>query len=162
MSRIYGLIVIISNIIAVLVPSVISNPLGNSENLLRWESFLDQTAASNFAIIAAFLVPTIVCIVYSHRIMKSEEKMLANLVEIPSVFSLSSVIGWNLYYFIEIPFVIYAKIKLGIYIKFILISSWAFSFISGMTAWTISYLAIELLNRTILLPRVFPEGHIKH
>ena len=29
-----------------------------------------------------------------------------------------------------------------------------------MTGYTIAYLAIEILNRTILLPRVFPEGHI--
>ena len=29
-----------------------------------------------------------------------------------------------------------------------------------MTAWTLSYLAIEILNRIVLLPKVFPEGHI--
>lgn len=158
----YGLIVIIANIIAILVPTVISNPLGDTENTLRWENFISSTPGPNMALISAFLVPTIVCILYSRKIAKSDEELNANLAEIPSVFSLSSVIGWNLYYFVEIPFAIYAKIQLGIFIKSILISSWAFALISGMTAWTISYLAIELINRTFLLPKVFPQGHIKY
>ncbi|MBQ1710628.1 MAG: adenylate/guanylate cyclase domain-containing protein [Treponema sp.] len=162
MSWIYGLIIIIANIIAVLVPNVISDPLGESPNQKLWLDYLANTHASSFSLIAAFLVPTLICIFYSESLMKSEEKLLSNLSEIPSVYSLSSVIGWNLYYFIEIPFVIHAKITLGISIKYILISSWAFALISGMTAWTISYLAIELLNRTVLLPQVFPQGHIKH
>ena len=162
MLTIYGLIVIAANIIAVLVPTMISNPLGTSENLVRWENFISKTGASIIAMIAAFLVPTLICIFYSHKIQKSEKKILENIAEIPSVFSLSSVIGWNLYYLIEIPFVVYAKIKLGINIRYILISSWAFAFISGMTAWTVSYLGIELLNRTVLLPKVFPDGHVLH
>ena len=162
MTSIYGLIVIAANIIAVAVPTAVSSPFGDSENLSRWEDFLENSNVSVLAMIAAFVVPTFVCIFYSLRISKTEERMMKNIVEIPSVFSLSSVIGWNLYYFIEIPFAIYAKLVLGIYIKYILITSWAFAFISGMTSWTISYLGIELLNRTILLPRVFPQGHIQY
>ena len=160
MTRIYGLIVLLSNIIAVLIPQYISIPVLDEENNRKWEAFLANNNLASIAMIFAFLVPTIVCIVYSHRIFKSDDKIVRNVAEIPSVFSLSSVIGWNLYYFIEIPFVIYARAQFGIYIKAILITSWAFALFSGMTAWTLSYLAIEILNRTILLPKVFPEGHI--
>ncbi len=160
MTRIYGLIVLLSNVIAVLIPQYISIPVLDEENNRKWEAFLANNNLASIAMIFAFLVPTIVCIVYSHRIFKSDDKIVRNVAEIPSVFSLSSVIGWNLYYFIEIPFVIYARTQFGIYIKAILISSWAFALFSGMTAWTLSYLAIEILNRTILLPKVFPEGHI--
>lgn len=161
MTRIYGVIVLVSNVIAVLVPQLISIPVLNEENNQKWEAFLSGNNLSSIAMIFAFLVPTLVCIIYSMRIFKSDEKIVKNVAEIPSVFSLSSVIGWNLYYFIEIPFVIYARTQFGIYIKAILISSWAFALFSGMTAWTLSYLAIEILNRTVLLPRVFPEGHVK-
>ncbi len=160
MTRIYGLIVLLSNVIAVLIPQYISIPVLDEENNRKWEAFLANNNLASIAMIFAFLVPTIVCIVYSHRIFKSDDKIVRNVAEIPSVFSLSSVIGWNLYYFIEIPFVIYARTQFGIYIKAILITSWAFALFSGMTAWTLSYLAIEILNRTILLPKVFPEGHI--
>ena len=160
MTRIYGLIVLLSNVIAVLIPQYISIPVLDEENNRKWEAFLANNNLASIAMIFAFLVPTIVCIVYSHRIFKSDDKIVRNVAEIPSVFSLSSVIGWNLYYFIEIPFVIYARAQFGIYIKAILITSWAFALFSGMTAWTLSYLAIEILNRTILLPKVFPEGHI--
>lgn len=160
MTRIYGLIVLLSNVIAVLIPQYISIPVLDEENNRKWEAFLANNNLASIAMIFAFLVPTIVCIVYSHRIFKSDDKIVRNVAEIPSVFSLSSVIGWNLYYFIEIPFVIYARAQFGIYIKAILISSWAFALFSGMTAWTLSYLAIEILNRTVLLPKVFPEGHI--
>lgn len=160
MLRNYGFIVIISNIVAVLVPSVVSIPVLDVENMKKWSAFLDETKIVNIAMVFAFLVPTVVCIVYSNKLFKSDEKIMKNVAEIPSVFSLSSVIGWNLYYFIEIPFALYAKRFAGIQIKAILISSWGFSLFAGMTAWTISYLAIEVLNRTVLLPRVFPEGHI--
>ena len=161
MIQLYGLIVILSNIIAVLVPTVISTPILDSQNMQNWNDFISRNHFSNYAIIAAFLVPTLVCVIYSRKIFKSEEKMMKNLAEIPSVYSLSSVIGWNLYYLIEIPFVIYAKVKLGIHIKFILISSWGFALFSGMTAYTISYILIEILNRMIMLPKAFPGGHIQ-
>ena len=160
MTRIYGLIVVVSNIIAVLVPQYLSIPVLDEENNRIWESFLKNNHLASVAMFFAFLVPALVCIIYSYRIFKSDEKIVKNVAEIPSVFSLSSVIGWNLYYFIEIPFVIYARAQFGIFIKGILITSWGFALFSGMTAWTLSFLAIEMLNRTILLPKVFPEGHI--
>ena len=160
MTRIYGLIVVISNIIAVLVPQYLSIPVLDEENNHKWENFLQNNHLANIAMFFAFLVPALVCIIYSYRMFRSDEKIVKNVAEIPSVFSLSSVIGWNLYYFIEIPFVIYARAQFGIYIRGILISSWGFALFSGMTAWTLSYLAIEILNRTVLLPKVFPEGHI--
>ncbi len=160
MTRIYGAIVLVSNVIAVLVPQLISIPVLDENNMKKWETFLQNNNLASIAMVFAFLVPTLVCIIYSERIFRSDEKIVKNVAEIPSVFSLSSVIGWNLYYFIEIPFVLYARAQFGIYIKAILISSWAFALFSGMTAWTLSYLAIEILNRTILLPKVFPEGHI--
>ena len=160
MTRFYGVIVLVSNVIAVLVPQLISIPVLDEQNVQKWEEFLANNHLAPIAMIIAFLVPTLVCIIYSERIFRTDEKIVKNVAEIPSVFSLSSVIGWNLYYFIEIPFVIYARAQFGIYIKAILVSSWAFALFSGMTAWTLSYLAIEILNRTILLPKVFPEGHI--
>ena len=160
MTRIYGAIVLVSNIIAVLVPQLISIPVLDENNMEKWEAFLQNNNLASIAMVFAFLVPTLVCIIYSERIFRTDEKIVKNVAEIPSVFSLSSVIGWNLYYFIEIPFVLYARAQFGIYIRAILISSWAFALFSGMTAWTLSYLAIEILNRTILLPKVFPEGHI--
>ena len=157
---IYGLIVILSNAIAVMVPKMISIPILDEENTLKWEMFLKGNHLANIATFFAFLIPTIICFIYSSKIFKSDEKIVKNVAEIPSVFSLSSVIGWNLYYFIEIPFVIHARALFAIHIKGILISSWAFALFSGMTAWTLSYLFIEVLNRVILLPKVFPEGHI--
>ncbi len=160
MIRIYGLIVVLSNAIAVVVPKMISIPILDEHNTQKWEAFLQGNHLANIATFFAFLIPTIVCIIYSKKIFKSDEKIVKNVAEIPSVFSLSSVIGWNLYYFIEIPFVIHARAQFAIHIKGILFSSWAFALFSGMTAWTLSYLAIEILNRVILLPKVFPEGHI--
>ena len=160
MTRIYGIIVILSNLIALIVPEFISLPVLDEENNRIWESFLEHNNLASIAMCFAFLIPSVVCIVYAYRIFRSDEKIVKNVAEIPSVFSLSSVIGWNVYYFIEIPFVLYARAKYGIHIKNILITSWGFALFSGMTAWTLSFLAIEILNRTVLLPKVFPEGHI--
>ena len=160
MTRIYGLIVVISNIVAMLVPSVISIPVLDTQNMSIWQDFLNHNKMVNWATFVAFITPTLVCIFYSKRIFKSDDSIAKSVANIPSVFALSSVIGWNVYYFIEIPFVLYARAMFGIHIKGILLSSWFFALFSGMTGYTISYLSIEILNRTILLPRVFPEGHI--
>ena len=162
MTRLYGLIVVLSNILAVVVATAVSMPVGDSDNMQLWSQFIDSLHVGTIVIVAAFSVPTVVCIRYAAKALQTEEQMLENIAEIPSVFSLSSVIGWNLYYFIEIPFVIYARVKLGIHIKDILLTSWTFSFFSGVTAYTISFLTIEILNRLVLLPKVFPDGHIKH
>lgn len=54
MSRIYALIVIISNIVAIIVPTAISNPFWHSENLTKWENFIDNTYGSTLALISAF------------------------------------------------------------------------------------------------------------
>lgn len=161
MLKLYGLVVVMANAVAVVVANLATIPFFEIESMHKWLAFLDNNKISNAAMVFAFLVPALVCIIYSEMIFKSEEKIAKNVAEIPSVFSLSSVIGWNLYYFIEIPFVIYAKVKLGIQVKSILISSWGYSLFTGMTAWTISYLLIELLNRSIMLPRIFPDGHIQ-
>ena len=160
MTRIYGLIVIASNILAMLVPTVISIPVLDTENIRIWEEFLNHNKMVSWATFVAFITPTLVCIIYSIRIFKSDDTIARSVANIPSVFALSSVIGWNVYYFIEIPFVLYARAIFGIHIKGILLSSWFFALFSGMTGYTVSYLAIEILNRTILLPRVFPQGHI--
>ena len=157
---IYGLIVLVSNVIAMLVPAVISIPVLDTENMKLWEEFLAKNNMVKWVTFIAFITPTVVCIVYTKIISKSDERIAKSIAQIPSVFAFSSVIGWNLYYFIEIPFVVYARALFGIHIKGILLSSWFFALFSGMTGYTIAYLAIEILNRTILLPRVFPEGHI--
>jgi len=160
MTRIYGLIVIFANIIAVLIPSVISFPVIDSESSRVWLDFLEKNNSLNWSILVAFIVPIFVCVLYSNKISKSDEKIAKNLAEIPSVYALSSVIGWNLYCFIEIPVIIYVHVKFGIHIGGILFSSWFFALFAGMTGYTVSYLIIEILNRTILLPRVFPQGHL--
>lgn len=164
MTRIYGLIIIFSNIVAIIVPVSISTPnwLLQSEDMRIWSAYISKSNLSNICILPAFLIPTLVCYFYSKNLFKNKDNLMKKIVEIPSVYSLSSVIGWNVYYFLELPFVFYAKATMGIQIKMVLLSSWAFALISGMTAWTVSYLFIELLNRSILLPKIFPEGHIKY
>lgn len=160
MTRIYGLIVIVSNIVAMLVPTVVNIPVLDTENMRIWQDFLNHNKMVSWATFVAFITPTLVCTIYAYKIFRSDETITKSVANIPSVFALSSVIGWNVYYFIEIPFVLYARAQFGIHIKGILLSSWFFALFSGMTGYTIAYLAIEILNRTILLPRVFPEGHI--
>ena len=127
MTRIYGLIVVFSNIIAMLVPSVISLPVLDTDNIHKWQAFLNQNKMVSWATFTAFITPTLVCILYTIKIFKSDEQIAKNIAGIPSVFALSSVLGWNVYYFIEIPFVIYARALFGIHIKGILLTSWFFA-----------------------------------
>ena len=63
MSRIYGFIVVLANIIAVLVPQYLSIPVLDEENVQKWENFLSQNNLSVIAMLFAFLVPALVCII---------------------------------------------------------------------------------------------------
>ena len=78
MTRIYGVIVLVSNVIAVLVPQLISIPVLDEENNRIWESFLKNNNLASIAMVFAFLVPTLVCIIYSERIFRTDEKIVKN------------------------------------------------------------------------------------
>ena len=107
MTRVYGLIVVISNIIAVMVPKLISIPVLDERNTEIWENFIRENGFANIALILAFLVPTLVCILYSERIFKSDEKIVKNVAEIPSVFSIScsAILTPNIYKYFIISYI---------------------------------------------------------
>ena len=55
----FGLITILANIIALVVPSIIRFPLADVENVARWEAFLDSNILSNISLVPAFLIPVL-------------------------------------------------------------------------------------------------------
>ena len=75
MIRFYGLIVVLSNAIAVMVPKMISIPILDAENTQKWESYLKGNHFANIATFFAFLVPTIVCIIYSKKSLRAMKKL---------------------------------------------------------------------------------------
>ena len=54
---IYGIIVFLSNIVAVVIPSVVSIPVFNSESINKWETFLSENKVAMTGSIVAFSLP---------------------------------------------------------------------------------------------------------
>ena len=79
MLRLYGVVVVMANAIAVVVANLATIPFFEIESMHKWLAFLDSNKISNAAMVFAFLVPALVCIIYSERIFKSEEKIAKNV-----------------------------------------------------------------------------------
>ena len=54
MTRLYGLIVVLSNILAVVVATAVSMPVGDSDNMQLWSQFIDSLHVGTIVIVAAF------------------------------------------------------------------------------------------------------------
>ena len=74
MTRLYGVIVLISNIMAVMVPKLISIPVLDEHNNQKWEAFLENNHLAPVAMVFAYMVPSLVCVIFSYRIFTSDEK----------------------------------------------------------------------------------------
>lgn len=154
----YGTIVFLANMLAVLVTSILQTPVLDEQNVNIWTHFLhDSPVIALVSNSICFVVPTIICIVYSHFIKNTFKSELAN---IPAVYAFSSFISWVLNFFIEIPVALYARAKVGISVSTILATSALFTPLAACSAFVTCYLLLESLNRAYILPRFFPGGHI--
>ncbi len=156
----YGGIVIAANILANLIQVVIPSPVYNSRSMEVWLQFLSGNPQLQFITSLSYIVPTALCVIYSYKNLRREEKAAKTILTIPLFYSLATAIGWGLNFLFELIALLFVRRIYGIEVGSIILTSLIYMFFSTITVFTTSYLLIDLVNRRYTLPRLFPDGHL--
>lgn len=154
----YGFIVILSNIFGVLLPNIF---LGNEislGNMDGWLQFLsDHKVATDIPQYFTFLLPTVLCFIYSY----SNQSIESKIIKIPLAYSTIGITGWIFYLIEELIFLVIA-INLGydINVPNVLYVSVANIAMESTVTFTLAYFTTETINRKFILPNLFTTGHI--
>ena len=148
---------------AQLIPVCVELPVTHTDDMLKWKAFLDSNdVLVNTITIIVFLIPSIICLHYSFSILfaKDDLTVAKKVVNLPIRFSLWGFVGWILYFIVELLFCLYAKSKFDINLTYILFSSVIFVVLESIFSFVVSYFVTETVNRSEVLPRLFPEGQV--
>ncbi len=168
----YGAICLLANLLAVILTSLLASFTPDTtftdgwEYFSEWIEFLcEHETVTNVLGIISYLVPIFLCIRYVLKIKglsKNDVLYIENKVHMPIEFSLRGITGWIFNFFLELCFLAYFKAITGVKITQIIISS-AFAHASlSIITFTLSFFTLETLNRTIVLPYLYPEGGISN
>lgn len=162
-SLIYFASVLFANFMAQLIPISMNFPVTLTEDMIKWKEFVDSNdVLINTLTILVFAIPSLICLCYSFSMLfaKDDLTVAKKVVNLPLKFSLWGIVGWILNYFLEIIFCIYAKKTMGINLSYILISSFVFYILEAIFSFVVSYFVTETVNRSAVLPRLFPNGQV--
>ena len=154
----YGLILVITNLLGVLLPSSGNVPVSNTDFIQGWLQFIaDYKPLIICSYIVAFSLPAFLC----HWYLKCDEnKFCGRFIDIPLTYSLIGTTGWFFSFFLELIFLLYAKKLTGIIIYPIIFTSAGNMFQEGLFIFTLSFLILDTLHRKYVLPKYFPEGNL--
>ena len=162
-SLIYFASVLFANIMAQIMPISINFPVTMTEDMIKWKNFVDSNELLiNSLTIFIFAIPSLICLSYSFSILyaKDDITVAKKVVNLPLRFSLWGIVGWILNFLIEIIFCIYAKKTMEINLTYILVSSSVFYILEAIFSFVVSYFVTETVNRSAVLPKLFPEGNV--
>ena len=162
-SLVYFATVLLANLMAQLIPVCMDFTVLLTDDMLKWKAFLDSNEILvNIITFSVFLIPSIICLSYSFSILFAKDDLVVakKIVNLPIRFSLWGFVGWILSFLVEIFFCIFAKAKFDINITYILFSSVIFIVLEAIFSFVVSYFVTETINRSTVLPRIFPEGKV--
>lgn len=162
-SLVYYATVLLANFMAHLIPVCMDFTVLLTDDMLKWKAFLDSNEILvNTITFSVFLIPSIICLSYSFSILFAKDDLVVakKIVNLPIRFSLWGFVGWILSFLVEIFFCIFAKAKFDINITYILFSSVIFIVLEAIFSFVVSYFVTETINRSTVLPRIFPEGKV--
>lgn len=149
-----------SNFICVLIPIVFSFITPDTNGYAVWEDFLCRNNALQvFLSILSFSLPAFFCFSYLAEIRKTE-KNIVRLVNAPIVLSLIGTLGRIFQFVVEVILITYLCLVKKTPCWDVLPSSMLFTFLDSILAFTCAYFIMEILNRTFILRRIFPDGKI--
>ena len=158
----FGLFCVVANIFSVFLANLTNFSMPKDVTMNQWFDFLEaHNTVINLVTILCYLVPVLVCILYTLPIVKlrpSDEKYKHIAVHIPAVYALAGILGWVINFLIELAILIYLNVTNGFDIIFIMISSASSMMFLSMVSFTTIFFTLETLNRNVILPRLYPEG----
>lgn len=154
----YGFVVAIVNYLGFLIASSGGMPIADTEDYRGWLTFMDEYHGITTTLsIASFVIPTLVIIWY---MMSSREKLLQRIINIPFVYSAIGSLGWILSFLLEFICLVITKFIYKIKIFEITVVSLLNILQECIFIFTLSFLIMDFLHRKVVLPKLFPEGHL--
>ena len=156
----FGLFCVVANIFSVVLANLTDFSMPKDVSMDQWFDFLGaHNTVINLITILCYLVPVLVCILYTAPIVKlrpSDEKYKHIAVHIPAVYALAGILGWVINFLIELIILIYLNVTNGFDIIFIMISSASSMMFLSMVSFTTIFFTLETFNRNLILPRLYP------
>ncbi len=164
-SLFYGLICIVANVLAVLSSGISSFVMLDPETCAVQREFVARHSfwLEGMGSVAAYGVPVVLCVLYTlpvFRFPSNDRRHVQIQVNLPGAFALRGISGWICSCLIETVVLLYLKSTTGVSIAFSLISSVTSHFFLATLSFTLIYFTLETLNRSIVLPFLYPEGKI--
>ncbi len=163
----YGLIDAMSNFISTLIPATNGTPALQKTYMQGWVQFLNRhEVIINFVTIVSFIIPTVLCVCYSIRVIhygtanKAGKSFDRGFINMPLVFSIYGSTGWVCYLLFEIGALLIAQKSYDIQFMEIVTTSAMYIFLEALFSFTLSFSIMETLHRRIFLPKFYPEGKL--
>ena len=158
-SIIYLLIIGIINFLGYLVASSGSMPTVNNADFDKWIAFMDaHRALINIMGASAFIIPTLLCVVYSR--LGHKEDIAKKIINLPVVYSVCGSLGWMTSLLVETLLLIYLHVQGYLNMKSIWLSSAFNMFLTCIFISTFAFLILDLISRKAVLPKYFPDGNL--
>jgi len=154
-----GCIVFFINLLVLFLSRIFPSPRMFNSHMILLKKFLENHKfVGNLDGVVAFFVPSALCLFYF--LVWRKKCIESKLINLPIVYSCIGISGWIISFIIEVFILFGIKQYEPINIGVILLSTSFFSALSGLFSFTLCYFILETLNRKIILPRIFPEGHL--
>lgn len=157
-SHSYGLIVILVNFLGFELANSVTVPGRSTENHDKWIEFMsERSLLIGILCVIAFVMPTILIFRYrSSMVNRSPER----IINVPFVFSAYGCLGWIFSFFVQIVFILIAKIRYGIEIADIFIGSFINILQISICIFTLAFLILDFIHRKFVLPDLYPNGNL--
>ncbi len=161
----YGLICIVANVLAVLSSGISSFVMLDSETCALQREFIARHSflLEGLGSVAAYGIPFLLCALYVNPVLRfppDDRRHVQIQVNLPGAFALRGTSGWMCSCLIETTVLLYLKSTAGVRIAFSLISSVTSHCFLATFSFTLIYFTLETLNRSVVLPSLYPEGKI--
>ena len=155
---IYGAIVAFVNYIGFLLASSGGMPMPHTDGFEGWLRFMEEYRTTiDIISVLAFVTPVV--LIFVHR-LTAKDKWKTRMINLPFVYSAIGSLGWILSFLLEFICVLIAKQLYHIKIAEIVIISLLNILQECICIFTLAFLILDFLHRKIVLPRLFPEGHL--
>jgi len=163
-SLFYGIICLVANILAVFSTELINFPMPDTTALRTWLAFLNShNVMVSIIIFICYFLPAFLCVLYaskSFKYKKTDKEYKEIMVHLPAAYSVRSITGWISNAACEIAVLTYLNVTTNLDITFILISSLITYLFLSILTFTLTFFSLEMLNRNVVLPVMYPKGHI--
>lgn len=166
----YGLICLLANVLAVLSTDLTECPVPEGAEYSGWAKFADWLGylrASRMLVnvlgFVCYAVPVLLCFLYvlgTRGLPHEDKRYVQVMVNMPGAFALRGISGWVCNFVMEMSLMVFFGRETGLDVTFIAVYS-VFSYVFLATlSFTIIYFTLETLNRSFVLPLMYPEGRI--